>query len=338
MGSEDRLGYDGKPLMDLPEDTGDQPRLTLPPDPNVVRPQMATGGYSEGQPLPDRRDLFRPKYRVIGRIDVSDVISPNRFRRVYQSVRVRRNELYTGPVSIVFMTHVGAMMAEELSSMPSRGPTNPANPGQVSATTSRAGAASGSGGNSGTPTAYNSRTGEYVPGSTTGVPQSYQTGTADYSAASPIATGRQTADRYAHWNRLGGAVGKSIDVDNYDDALQGEGTDDALETLGEIVRPRSWVRHTVLNITFKYPLMEVLGDEPWWQACRAGESYQDLQRKIAMQHSTESFALMAGSKHDITIPYPVGTSIPVSFDIVNNNPLYAANVNMSVMIYVERGE
>ncbi|MDO5642002.1 MAG: hypothetical protein Q4G26_06365 [Paracoccus sp. (in: a-proteobacteria)] len=336
MSTEDRLGYDGKALMDLPEDRGDQPALTEVPYGNVVRPQMASSGYSEGQPLPDRRDWLKPKYRAIGRIDISDVISPNRFRRVYRSVRVGRNELYTGPVSVVFMTHVGAMMAEELSSISSKGPTAPANPGQVSATTSRTGGASGSGRNTKAPTAYNSRTGEYVPGSTSGVPQNHRTGTADYSAASPIATNSQTAERYAHWNRLGGAVGKSIDVSNYDDALQGEGTDDALETLGEIVRPRSWVWHTVLNIT--YPLMEVLGDEPWWQARIAGENYRDVERKVAMQHSTESFPLMAGSTHGIKIPYPVGTSIPISFDVMNNNSLYAANVNMSVMVYVERGE
>ncbi|MBL3576151.1 hypothetical protein [Rhodovulum sulfidophilum] len=53
----------------------------------------------------------------MGRVDVSDVISPKRFRQVSQSVRIRSNDLYPGKIIIVFQTHLGAMIAEELGAM-----------------------------------------------------------------------------------------------------------------------------------------------------------------------------------------------------------------------------
>ncbi|ARC87156.1 hypothetical protein B5V46_00160 [Rhodovulum sp. MB263] len=149
---------------------------------------------------------------------------------------------------------------------------------------------------------------------------------------------RTAADRYANWEALGGQVGNAVDIENIPDTLNGEGTDDALSDLAEIIRPRSWARHTVLLIRFRYPLMEPMPPAMSWNtdAIPFGDTMQDKMRNAAKQNEVEPFTLMAGSTHSVEIPYPVGTSMPVHFDIINPNPIYAANVNMSAIVYTSK--
>ncbi|NVK16038.1 MAG: hypothetical protein HWE35_17850 [Rhodobacteraceae bacterium] len=314
MAIEDRLGADGSPRVALGEDTGDFPIMTAARSGPITRPARTASTYREGQPLSS--GPFAPQDRVLGSITISDVISPKRFRRVSQPVRIRRNDLYRGPIKVIFETHVSAMISEELGALaPSPRPTQTPSRTQA-ATTHSGGRITRHGGNSNAPPRRSSQK----------------------ISAQDMPFNSAAADRYGAWETLGGQAGNSVDFENISDALNGEGTDSTLEQLGEVVRPRSWTRHTILQIRFRYPLMEPMLPASSWNsdAIPFGDSLVEMERNADLQNTVTEFTLMAGSSHIIEIPYPVGSTVPVHFDIINHNPLYAANVNMSATVYVSK--
>lgn len=312
MGTEDRLNYNRDPKLPLGLDTGDQPVITNSAE--GPRAALASSTYAEGPPLPSGG--LAPPRRMLGRVDISDVISPNRFRRVYQSVRIRQNDVYRGPIQIVFQTHVGAMIAEELGALaPSPRPSQMPARNQT-ATIHQGGRITGHSGHASAPPNRSTQT----------------------LTARDLPFSYDAASRYSAWEAIGGLAGDAVDFENIEDPLNGEGTDSALERLADIVRPRSWTRHTVLQIQFRYPLMEPMLPAMSWNtdAIPFGNSVPQRERNAALQNTTTEFILMAGTTRTIEIPFPVGSTMPVHFDIINHNPLYAANVNMSAIVYVSR--
>lgn len=320
MNDEDGL-IGNQPALGIPDDTGDHPYVTNLPAADIRRPRMANSTPREVQPLPTERGVLPPaRRRALGVVDISDVIAPNQFRRVHQSIRTHTNNMYSGPITITFSTHVGAMIAEELGTRAPSGPTPTRMPARTQTVrTAPNGNIRGHGGNR--------------------RQQPPQISREDIDAIDmPVNT--QLADRLGDWETAGGAVGNAVDIEGMQDELQGQDTDRALEDLAEYVRPRSWARHTVLQIRFKYPLMEPLWPAMSWNtnAIPYGDTLPQMERNSALQNTYVSFTLMAGSSHTIEIPYPVGGSMPVQFDIINHNPLYSANVNMSAMVYVGLSE
>lgn len=312
MTIEDRLDFQGNPRLDLGLDTGDEPIVTTPSsEPSAAR---ASTTYVESRPGPISSQAPN---QPLGRVEVSDIISPNRFRRVYQSVRIRRSDQYRGPIKVEFATSVGAIISEELGSI-GGGPRPARMPAHTQTVTTHGG---------GDIRGYSN------PRSTPPPARSTQT-----TPARDLPFNSDAADRYGAVESIGNQVGSSVDFENIQDTRNGTGTDSALETLGEIVRPRSWARHTVLEIRFRMPIMEPMLPASVWDsdAIPFGDTIPEMEANAARQSTIEEFTLMAGSSHIIEIPYPVGSSMPVHFDIINNNPIYSANVNMSATVYVTR--
>ena len=191
MSEESRLGHGGLPRLEIADDIGDGDFVGVPPSGNIVRPAMAESSYTQSAPLPEGGG--RASYRNLGVVDVSDVIAPNRSRRVYQSVRIRNNEWYHGSTFVVFQTSVVAIISEELET---RSPT------------------------SASPTVMPSRT---VATRTT--PNSNITGQRGAGRGAVPHIGREAVpsttmptnsilgDRLDDWNTAAGTVGNAIDID-----------------------------------------------------------------------------------------------------------------------------
>lgn len=315
MGNDDRLGFDGNPQTPLGQDSGDLDGVT-----GVGDAQYASGGYRDGvESLPESDGrIFNAYHRkALGIIDISDVIAPNRFRRVYQSVRIQRNDLYQGPIVVQFRSSIGAMINEELGGL-APAPQGTTIPSRTTTVTTN-------------------------PNGTIRSPQQNR------NQAPPqverITTPGQTtqvdgvrAEQYGAWETFGSQVHGNTDLEQVDEAMDGLETDGVLETLGEIVRPRAWARHTILQIQFRMPLMEAMlpASSLNLNTGAFGEHLLEVQRNAARQNTIEEFPLFAGQTREIEIPYPVGASIPVHFDIINHNPIYAANVNISATVFVTR--
>lgn len=310
MAIEDRL-LDGDPIMELGVDTGSGAVMRAHPVGPAAAP--ASTEYFDSGPL--RSGLYTPRRQPLGRVDVSDVISSLRFRRVHQIMRVRRNASYRGPIEVVFETNVRAIIAEELGGL-SSGPAPAQTTSRTQTTTAHAGG--------------------QIRGHNQSQSGSPRTVTRQTIPGTQMPFNKDAADLYGNWESAASQVGNSVDFENITDTMNGAETDSILETLGEIVRPRSWARHTVLQVQFRYPIMEPMLPATIWDADAIpfGDTLLEMEQNSALQNTVTEFTLMAGSSHKIVIPYPVGSSIPIHFDIVNHNPIYAANVNMSVTAYV----
>lgn len=316
MSTEDRLNFENSPMLPLGEDSGDWPILTAPYEgPSAP---IAQSDFTKGQPLTGPDHPFPASRRALGYVTVSDVVQPQKYRRVYQAVRVRRNELYRGPIQVVFQSSISAIMAEELGSLGGGTPKPTQSPARTTNT------ATHQGGN-----IRGSRNPRQTP------PPSFGK---EKTPAKDLPFDNHRADKYEAWQTIGEGVGNSINFEEIGQASDGVETDTTLDTLADIARPRSWARHTILEIQFRMPIMEpMIPTTPWGvDPIPFGDNLEEMERNRSQQNTIRKFTLLAGASHTIEIPYPVGDTIPIHFDIINHNDIYAANVNMSVLVYVTK--
>ena len=320
MGTEDRLKYDGTPRLKLPDDIGDYPILTqgaslidrLIPSPT---PPISPSERNELGNMPTEESFFRPQNQTIGYITVSDIIPPNRYRRVFQSISVPRSDLYGYPIKIGFFTSRGAIIQEELDAL-SPGPKAMRSPARSQKVTTHSGGHQSSYSSSQRPP-RSAR--EKIP-----------------SEDLPFDT--RKSEQLEAWETLGSEIGSSLDIESVEDALNGSETDDALETLGEIVRPTSWARHTILQIRYRYPKMEAFERILNQDLMPHGATFEDMDANTQLENSIKEFTMMPGSEYFIDVPYGVGFSLPLTFDVINRNPLYSASLNLTVTAYLSRKE
>lgn len=320
MSREDELDFRGDPRVPIADDVGDYGT----PVGAGQDARMAPSTYIEGAPLPDDVNYFSRQFRTIGVVNVSDVIAPNRFRRVFQTVNIRNNGVYGGPTFVVFQTHASAIISEEIGMLaPGARPTVIPARTAATRTTPNAQITGARNGNQGAAPVIGR---EEIPATT--VPMNTALG-----------------DRLGNAETVTSTVGNTVDIQELSDDLQGEDTDTGLSDLVDIARPRSSARTTVLQIRFKYPMMEAMGgsaDFPMNTSpftdpdLSAAQNFEQMRRDAALQNTYKPFTLFAGSMYGVEIPYPVGNHMPVHFDIINNNPIYSANVSMSALIRVER--
>ncbi|WP_249740653.1 hypothetical protein [Agrobacterium rubi] len=89
----DNLDVFGRPAIDLPTDLGDGPFFSAPPSKVAKTPTFAETEelFRRTEPFEDNSMTNMPVFGrsshiMIGRFHVSDTLSPNTFRRVYQTV------------------------------------------------------------------------------------------------------------------------------------------------------------------------------------------------------------------------------------------------------------
>ena len=101
--------------------------------------------------------------------------------------------------------------------------------------------------------------------------------------------------------------------------------ENALETAASIITPTASVRLSAVNIIFRYPTYE-----PW--GLFDGKVCSPEITKLS--DSTKEFSLGNSSSEivEIEIPYPVGRSVPVIFDIVNEHTYQAQITDFTVEV------
>ena len=92
MAQTDDLNALGNPVIDLPEDIGDGPFVSAPPDPDAMtaRPASIDEQHRQTEPFQDNwitdNPVLGPSSHIsLGRFHVSDSIQPGAFRRVHQT-------------------------------------------------------------------------------------------------------------------------------------------------------------------------------------------------------------------------------------------------------------
>lgn len=120
---------------------------------------------------------------------------------------------------------------------------------------------------------------------------------------------------------------------------------DTLDVVGMLARPTMSVQTSLFQIRFRLPGYERMGDfgrgagvQDPADSMNTAPNYVAPAGELFSSNRIETFHFSnsGSSIKQFDINYPVGNSIPIAFDIVNHNPIYAIQCAFKVFVYIDR--